>query len=289
MSVRVFAPAKINLTLEVGRPREDGMHPLQSAVAFADVGDIVEAEASEGLSLKITGDFADQLSEGDRENLVLRAARALAHAANVAPNAKLMLQKELPVASGVGGGSSDAAATLRALAALWELKLGDDALQVIARTLGADVPVCLSGAPAWMTGLGETWTPISAPPFAAVLVNPLKELSTPLVYREFDRLKLGGDFVASAAPRWRDHAEAITTIAATGNALTAAAQSLIPEVGLIIEILRNDARVDHAAMSGSGATCFGLVGDFTVAEHLAADLRAAHPDWWIVEMELGGA
>ena len=289
MSVRVFAPAKINLTLEVGRPREDGMHPLQSAVAFADVGDIVEVEAGQGLSLTIIGDFADQLSEGDHENLVLRAARALAHAANVAPNAKLTLQKDLPVASGVGGGSSDAAATLRALAALWELKLGDDGLQAVARALGADVPVCLSTAPAWMTGSGEIWTPISTPPFAGVLVNPLKELSTPLVYREFDRLKLGGDFAASAAPRWRDRGEAITTVAATGNALTAAAQSLIPEIGLIIEILRNDARVDHAAMSGSGATCFGLVANLSVAEHLAADLRAAHPDWWIVETELGGA
>ncbi len=289
MSVRVFAPAKVNLTLEVARAREDGMHPLQSVVAFADVGDIVEADKDQGLSLTITGDFADQLSVGDAENLVLRAARALARAANISANAKLTLQKDLPVASGVGGGSSDAAATLRALAALWDLNIADDALQSIARTLGADVPVCLGGAPAWMTGLGETWSPISAPPFSAVLVNPLKELSTPLVYREFDRLKLGADFAVSAAPRWRDHSEAVTTIAATGNMLTAAALSLIPEIGVVIEILRNDARVDHAAMSGSGATCFGLVGDLNVAEHLAADLRAAHPDWWIVETELGGA
>lgn len=289
MSVRVFAPAKINLTLEVGRPREDGMHPLQSVVAFADVGDLIEAEPGEGVSLAITGGFADQLSEGDPENLVLRAARALADAANVPPNAKLTLQKDLPIASGVGGGSSDAAATLRALAVLWDLQGAEEVLQEIARTLGADVPVCFAGAPAWMTGLGEIWTPISAPPFAAVLVNPLKELSTPLVYREFDRLKLGGDFAASAAPRWRDHGEAITTIAATGNALTAAAQSLVPEIGIIIEILRNDARVQHAAMSGSGATCFGLVDDLNIAEHLAVELRAAHPDWWIVETELGGA
>src|SRR6185312_8329200 len=163
------------------------MHPLQSVVVFADVGDIIEAETGEGLSLTITGDFADQLSEGDPENLVLRAARALAQAANVQPDAKLTLQKDLPVASGIGGGSSDAAATLRALAVLWDLKISDEALQAVARPLGSDVSVCLSGGPAWMTGLGESWASIKAPSFAAVLVNPLKELSTLLVYREFDR------------------------------------------------------------------------------------------------------
>ncbi len=236
------------------------------------------------------GDLArGDLARGDQDNLVLRAARALAQAANVPLNAKLTLEKHLPVASGLGGGSSDAAATLRALASLWELKLGDDALQAVARTLGADVAVCLGGAPAWMTGLGEEWTAISAPPFAAVLVNPLKQLSTSLVYREFDRLKLGGDFAADAAPRWRNHGEAIANMAADGNALTPAAQSLLPEIAVMLEILRTDARVDYAAMSGSGATCFGLVGDLTAAEQLAADLRAAHPNWWIVETELGGA
>ncbi|MBS0385355.1 MAG: 4-(cytidine 5'-diphospho)-2-C-methyl-D-erythritol kinase [Proteobacteria bacterium] len=289
MSVRVFAPAKINLTLEVGPPRDDGMHPLQSVVAFADVGDIVEAEASDDLSLKIGGDFADQLSEGDVENLVLRAARALARSAGVDAKAALSLEKNLPVASGIGGGSSDAAAALRALAALWEIDAGTDALQAVARLLGADVPVCLRGAPAWMTGLGEIWTPISLPPFAAVLVNPLRELATPLVYREFDRMRLGGAFAASAAPHWRDRSEALSGIVAAGNALTAPAQSLMPDVALVIEILRNDARVEHAAMSGSGATCFALVGDLAAAERLAADLRAAHPDWWVVETELGGA
>src|SRR5690349_3454854 len=147
MSVRVFAPAKINLTLEVGRPREDGMHPLSSVVAFADVGDIVEAQAAEELSLTIAGDFADELPAGDGENLVLRAARALARAANVQPKARLTLQKDLPVASGIGGGSADAAAALRALVALWELNMSDAALQAIARRLGSDAPVCLSGAP----------------------------------------------------------------------------------------------------------------------------------------------
>jgi 4-diphosphocytidyl-2-C-methyl-D-erythritol kinase len=289
MSIQVFAPAKINLTLEVGRPREDGMHPLQSVVMFADIGDVVSAEAGEGLSLHITGDFADQLSEGDAENLVRRAAQALAQAAGVAANAKLTLEKNLPVASGIGGGSSDAAAALRALNALWELGYDSSRLQAIARGLGSDVPVCLSGAPAWMTGLGEAWSPIRAPAFPAVLVNPVQELATPLVYREFDRLRLGAAFGPRAAPDWSDRTHALSDIVATGNALTAAATALAPDIAVIIEILRNDARVEHAAMSGSGATCFALVENLAAAAALAADLRVAHPDWWVIETELGGA
>jgi 4-diphosphocytidyl-2-C-methyl-D-erythritol kinase len=289
MSVQVFAPAKINLTLEVGRPRADGMHPLQSVVAFGDVGDIVSAETGEGLSLHITGDFADQLSEGDAENLVLRAARALAQAAGIPANAKLTLEKNLPIASGIGGGSSDAAATLRALNALWGLGHTSSQLQDVARGLGADVPVCLSGAPAWMTGMGETWAPMRAPTFAAVLVNPMHELATPLVYREFDRMGLGGAFAPRPAPKWVDRAAALNDIVATGNALTTAAAALAPNIADIIEILRNDARVEHAAMSGSGATCFALVDNITAAEALTVDLRAAHPDWWAIETELGGA
>jgi 4-diphosphocytidyl-2-C-methyl-D-erythritol kinase len=140
-----------------------------------------------------------------------------------------------------------------------------------------------------MTGLGEIWVPIHAPSFAAVLVNPMKELSTPLVYREFDRLNLGGDFKPSAPPQWRSRTEAVSAITAVGNALTPAAQNLAPDIAMMIEILRNDARVDYAAMSGSGATCFAIVDDLAAAERLAADLRTAHPDWWIVETELGGA
>jgi 4-diphosphocytidyl-2-C-methyl-D-erythritol kinase len=289
MSIQVFAPAKINLTLEVGRPRDDGMHPLQSVVAFADVGDIVSAEAGEGLSLHITGDFADQLSEGDAENLVLRAARALAQVAGASANAKLTLEKNLPVASGIGGGSSDAAATLRALNELWDFGYDSPQLQDVARVLGADVSVCLSGAPAWMTALGETWSSVRAPPFAAVLVNPMHELETPLVYREFDRMELGGAFAPRAAPSWASRAAALNDIVATGNALTAAAAVLAPEIAIIIEILCNDARVEHAAMSGSGATCFALVDNLAAAEALAADLRAAHPHWWVIETEFGGA
>lgn len=289
MSVRVFAPAKINLTLEVGRPRADGMHPLQSVVTFADVGDIVEAAPGETLSLHIHGDFADQLSEGDNENLVLRAARALATAAGVKQGAALTLEKNLPVASGVGGGSADAAATLRALDTLWGTALGAARLHEIARGLGSDVPVCLFGAPAFMTGTGDAFKPMRLPSFTAVLVNPVKPLATPDVYREFDLMRLGAAFALHDAPAWTDRASALTGIAAADNDLEAPAAALMPEIGLIMEILRNDARVQHAGLSGSGATLFALTDSLAAAESLADDIRIAHPDWWAVDVELAGA
>jgi 4-diphosphocytidyl-2-C-methyl-D-erythritol kinase len=279
--MRVFAPAKINLTLQVGRPRPDGMHPVQSVVTFADVGDVIEARAGEGLSLRITGDFAYQLSEDDPENLVLRAARAFAGAARIKPNVSITLEKKLPVASGVGGGSADAAATLRALSSLWSIALVPARMQEIARGLGADVPVCLAGAPAYVTGAGEAWTPMRMPPFAAVLVNPRRGLSTPLVYKEFDHMNLGGDFKPAPAPVWADRTAAVRDIAAIGNALEAPAAALVPEVAEMLDLLRNDARVAHAALSGSGATAFALVDDRHAAARLAADIEAAHPDWWV--------
>jgi 4-diphosphocytidyl-2-C-methyl-D-erythritol kinase len=281
MSVRVFAPAKINLTLEVGRPRGDGMHPIQSAVAFADVGDWIEAAPSDGLSLRIAGPFKDQLSEGDPENLVLRAARALARAAGRPALAALTLEKHLPVASGIGGGSADAAATLRALNQLWSLNFDTAKLCEFARSLGSDAPVCVASKPAYMTGTGADWTPIIAPRFDAVLVNPHQELATALVYREFDRMKLGATFAAKPAPRWQSRADALTDIAAIGNDLAAPASALAPHVSLVIEILRNDARVQYAGVSGSGATCFALADDANAARALAAGLTDVHPRWWI--------
>ena len=177
MSVRVFAPAKINLTLEVGRPRADGRHPLRSIVAFADVGDVLEAVATRDLTLTIAGPFAAALP-ADETNLVLRAARALAAAAGVSIGAAITLTKNLPIASGIGGGSSDAAAALKALNALWGLGRGEAQLCALARELGGDVPVCVYARSALMTGSGEEFTALALAPLDAVLVNPLAPLST---------------------------------------------------------------------------------------------------------------
>lgn len=289
MSVRVFAPAKVNLTLEAGRPRADGMHPLQSVVMFADVGDVVEAAESDTLSLEIEGEFAAGLA-ADETNLIMRAARALAAEAGIAqPRARLSLEKNLPISSGIGGGSADAAAALRALNALWGLDWPLARLQPIARTLGADVPVCLAGVPAYMTGAGETFEPMSAPSFAAVLVNPLKPLPTPDVYRRFDVMGLGRYFEIKPAPTWGDAANALSALSAIGNDLTAPATALMPEIAEVSQALRADGRARYVALSGSGATCFALTASAADSEALADALQTAHPDWWVADTLLTGA
>jgi 4-diphosphocytidyl-2-C-methyl-D-erythritol kinase len=289
MSVRVFAPAKINLTLEVGLPRADGYHPLQSVVAFADIGDEIEAVSADALTLDIEGEFAGDLTADSANNLVLRAARALADAANVEHGAALLLRKNLPIASGIGGGSSDAAATLRALNQLWALDWPLERLLAIARTLGADVPICLAGVPAYMTGVGERFEPMDLPAFAAVLVNPLTPLSTPAVYRRFDAMGLGAAFKGKAAPVWPDATTALVGIAAIGNDLAAPATDLAPEIAAVSQILRADERVRHAAVSGSGATVFALMANVDDAAALADALQEERPDWWVADTLLCSA
>ncbi len=281
MRVRVFAPAKINLTLEVGRPRADGMHPLQGVAMFADVGDWVEADRAGALSLRIGGEFARNLPAGE-DNLVLHAARALAAAGGIEPSgAALRLTKNLPVASGIGGGSADAAAALRALNQVWGLGFDAAALGDVARTLGADVPVCLLGRAAYMTGTGAEAAPLALPMLHGVLVNPLQPLATAAVYRQFDAMGLGEKFVARAAPTWGSAGEAIAGAACLGNDLEAAARVLMPAIADVGAALARDARVRHAALSGSGATMFGLTISPEDAASLAADLGALHPHWWV--------
>lgn len=287
MSVRVFAPAKINLTLKVGRPRADGLHPLESAVMFADVGDVVEADAADGLTLSISGEFADDLSAED--NLVLGAARALAAAAGVEARAALRLEKNLPVASGIGGGSSDAAATLRALNALWGLNWPNSRLAEIARGLGADVPVCVDAKNAFMTSAGETFHPFASISFPAVLVNPIIPLPTANVYRQFDRMTLGSELGAGAPPLWSQPDQALREIAALGNDLEPAARALLPELHDIGALMHADARVTYSALSGSGATMFALTRNADHASDLAETWQRAHPDWWVADTVLGAA
>jgi 4-diphosphocytidyl-2-C-methyl-D-erythritol kinase len=289
MSVSVFAPAKINLTLQVGRPRADGLHPLQSVVVFADVGDVVEAEPADSLSLTIRGAFSEGLVADD-SNLVLRAARALARDADAAARgARITLEKDLPIASGIGGGSSDAAATLRALNELWGLGYEPARLQAIARTLGADVPICVAGVPAYMTGAGETWSPQRAPQFNAVLANPLKPLPTSDVYRRFDQMNLGGGFKEAPSPAFPNHAAAFAAITELGNDLETPARALMPDLDVLASRLKSDVRTRASGLSGSGATMFALVENDEDATALAEDIQREHPDWWVCETILAGA
>ncbi len=287
MSVRVFAPAKINLTLKVAAARADGYHPLESVVAFADIGDIVEAEAADDLSLTIYGDFAEGLA-ADQTNLVLRAAAALAEAAGVAPRARLSLEKNLPIASGIGGGSSDAASALTALNGLWGLNWSPQRLAKIGARIGADVPVFFSGgSAAHMSGVGEICAPMRMPPLPAVLINPLQPLSTPDVYRQFDRMALDSALSGASPPAWDSEDEALAAMRALGNDLEAPAAALAPAIATLLTGLRARPEVRYAALSGSGATVFAITNDWAAAERLADEMISAHPDCWIQETMLG--
>jgi 4-diphosphocytidyl-2-C-methyl-D-erythritol kinase len=287
MSVRAFAPAKINLTLEVGRPRADGLHPLQSVVAFAGIGDWIKASWAEDLSLSVVGPFAGALSAG-ADNLVLRAAHALAAAAGIEPRARIVLDKTLPIASGIGGGSSDAAAALRALNQLWSLEMSDEELARVGRPLGADVGVFFSDTrSALMRGVGEDAAPLRLPPLAAVLVNPLAPLATADVYRQFDRMGLGRTQFGPL-PVWSSPEQVWVGAAGIGNDLAPAALALMPDIAFMLEAVRGDSRCRCAALSGSGATVFALAEDRDAAESLGRKLKAAHPTWWIQATGLAG-
>ncbi|MBA3910396.1 MAG: 4-(cytidine 5'-diphospho)-2-C-methyl-D-erythritol kinase [Rhodobacter sp.] len=269
------APAKINLCLHVCGRRADGYHLLDSLVVFAGAGDRVTAVSAAGLHLTVEGPESAGLSAG-RDNLVLRAARAME-----VKDAALGLWKALPVASGIGGGSADAAAALRALSRLTGRPLPNPE-DVLA--LGADVPVCLAGLPARMRGVGEELSPLPPlPPVWLVLVNPRVAVSTPQVFAALERrenppvpeLPPSGWPTATALGAWLDQL--------TRNDLEAPARRIAPVLGDVDTALKATAGCLLARMSGSGATCFGLYADVAAASDAARDLRAAHPGWWVTD------
>ncbi len=286
MSVRVFAPAKINLTLKVGRAKGNGRHPLQSVVVFADAGDWIEAAPADTLSLRVIGPFAADTPVGE-DNLVLRAARALAQHAGTGTGAALTLEKHLPVASGIGGGSSDAAACLKPLNALWRLDLGDDDLMRLAAPLGGDVPVCVAARSAYMSGEGEVVSPLTVPALDAVLVNPRTSTSTAAVFAAFDAMDGGVGFAPAPAPAWPTRAAAIAGTFSLGNDLTAAAHTIAPALASVRAALEAAPQTQAAALSGSGATMFALTADAAAAAALAEILAKAHPHWWVRAVRLG--
>jgi 4-diphosphocytidyl-2-C-methyl-D-erythritol kinase len=280
----VFAPAKVNLYLHVTGRRDDGYHELESLVAFADVGDCVTAEAASDLSLRVTGPQAAGLSAGD-DNLVMRAADALCARTGVPAGAALTLEKVLPVASGIGGGSADAAAALKVLVRLWGLHPGAHDLSGLALDLGADVPVCLAGRAAVMSGIGERLDFVEMPaPLAAVLVNPGVAVPTPAVFKA----RQGPFSEPMAHPLPADPDAMLGYLEARRNDLETPALQLAPVIGEVLEALRATQGCGLARMSGSGATCFGLFADRAAAEAAAAALSGARPDWWITSTMLGG-
>jgi 4-diphosphocytidyl-2-C-methyl-D-erythritol kinase len=269
--VREAAPAKVNLFLHVTGRRGDGYHLLDSLVVFAGCADVVEAAPAEALSLSVDGPGGDALA-AEPDNLVLRAARVLQSGRGAA----LRLTKNLPVAAGLGGGSADAAAALRALNRLWEMRLPEGELQRVAAGLGADVPVCVGSRTARMGGVGEKLSPAPAlPPFGLVLANPGVALATPAVFRAL----AGCPFSEPAAlpSSWPDALTMAVDLRALGNGLEAPAMSLCPPVAEVLAALAARPGCLLARMSGSGATCFGLFETPAEAEAAAAALPAA---WW---------
>jgi 4-diphosphocytidyl-2-C-methyl-D-erythritol kinase len=277
------AHAKINLFLHVTGRRADGYHLLDSLVAFAGAHDRVSLGdgATPGeLALELAGPFGGALRDGgaDTDNLVLRAARLLAAEAGEAPTARLVLDKHLPVASGIGGGSADAAATLRLLRRAWNLEQRVDAtaLQRLALSLGADVPVCVEQAPARMRGIGEELHPAPVlPPCGIVLVNCGVGVSTPAVFRA---LTLGNGEEAVLPALWPDADGLCADLRRCRNDLEAPARALCPPIGEVLDALAAQPDCLLARMSGSGATCFGLFRNGADAEAAAAALR--RPGWW---------
>lgn len=277
------APAKVNLYLHVTGRRADGYHELDSLIAFAGVGDTVTVWPADDLSLAVDGPFADRLPPAP-DNLVLRAARRLARAAGVEAAAAITLTKRLPVASGLGGGSADAAATLRALARLWGLPADDGRMKDLALGLGADVPACLGGACAFVGGIGERLRPAPPlPPAWLVLAYPGVPLATAAV------------FAGRAAPFSRpapfddvptDAAELAALLAARRNDLTEAAAARAPAVGEALAVLEAEAGSLLARMSGSGATCFALFAGAGEAQTAAQRIATAHPGWWVAAAPL---
>jgi len=267
-----FAPAKVNLALHVTGQRADGYHLLDSLVAFAEVGDRVTLALWDGLhpELQITGPQAGALPPSD-DNLCLRAARAMGG------GVAMTLHKVLPVASGIGGGSADAAATLTVLARLWGCALppADEVLR-----LGADVPVCLQGRTARMRGVGEVIDPLPAlPPAWLVLVNPGVAVPTPAVFRGLTQ-KANAPLPA-VLPAFPDVAALAGFLHRTRNDLAPPAEALAPVIATARQALAAQGGCLLARMSGSGATCFGLFATEAAAQAAAAALSRAEPGWWV--------
>ena len=269
-----LAPAKVNLFLHVVGRRDDGYHELDSLAVFPGAADRLAAAPADALSLQVTGPFAAGLGSGP-DNLVLRAARALAEQAGVGAGARLVLEKRLPVASGIGGGSADAAAALRLLARLWGLSVPDQALSAIALRLGADVPVCLASGPARMAGLGDRLGPAPGlPPFGMVLANPRVGVSTPEVFRA----RTGPFSTPAHLPlAWSGVDAMADGLRGLSNDLETPALQLCPPIADVLAWLRAQPGCLLARMSGSGATCFGL---FAPGEAPLAAARAVPPGWW---------
>jgi 4-diphosphocytidyl-2-C-methyl-D-erythritol kinase len=278
VTIKGSAPAKVNLTLHITGQRTDGYHLLDSLVVFVDVFDQISATLAPDLQITVTGPFSQGIPT-DHTNLVMRAANALRTARGVTMGAHLQLDKHLPHAAGIGSGSSDAAVTLAMLAKLWDVPpLPANAPEVVA--LGADVPVCLQAPnPTRMTGIGDILTSVPAlPQCALVLVNPRVLVPTGPV---FEGLSSKRNPSMGTLPTGANFDGFATWLRDQRNDLEPPARAIAPDVDAALNKLRRMPQVVHAAMSGSGATCYGLVRNMADARQAARAIQVAHMGWWV--------
>ncbi|MDE3059400.1 MAG: 4-(cytidine 5'-diphospho)-2-C-methyl-D-erythritol kinase [Pseudomonadota bacterium] len=277
--LRIAAPAKLNLFLQVTGRRPDNYHLLESLVAFTDFGDTLEIRPADDISLTVEGPFSAPLQDSG-QNLVMQAAELLRAEAGVKDGAQIVLSKHIPIAAGLGGGSADAAAALRGLRALWNIAIDNEDLHRLALTLGSDVPACLLSQPLWLQGTGDEVTPVPMHAEAwAVLVNPGLPLATADVFGRFS----GVFAAASDAPEAIDSLDDLAMlIQLRQNALTPAAAALMPAINDVLAAIRNSSGCLLARMSGSGATCFGLYASEASARMAAETIHGKHPGWWCV-------
>jgi 4-diphosphocytidyl-2-C-methyl-D-erythritol kinase len=282
------ARAKVNLTLRVNGRRGDGFHDLESVVAFADCADRLTLTTGPELILTATGPRAQDCGEAS-DNLVLKAARLLGERVSDLEAGAFTLDKVLPVAAGIGGGSADAAAALRLLARANKLELDDPRLIEVARLTGADVPVCLASHACVMTGVGETLLPLSLPKMPCVLVNPCIPVATADVFKALGlrhgELLVGATDVILHDPVWPEAGASIDTwvkvLAGIGNDLEKPAMRVEPVIGEVLSALGQAPGTRLARMSGSGATCFAIFNDDADAQRAAQAIEREHPQWWV--------
>jgi 4-diphosphocytidyl-2-C-methyl-D-erythritol kinase len=281
------ARAKVNLTLRVIGRRADGYHDLESVVAFADCADDLTLDVGGELSLVATGPRAAECGDTS-DNLVIKAARLLGERVEGLTFGTFALDKQLPVAAGIGGGSADAAAALRLLVRANKLELDDPRVLEVARLTGADVPVCVQSRACVMTGVGDGLTPLSLPRLPCVMVNPRVPVATKDVFRELGlkngELRVGVTDVLKRAT-WPDEGATvdawIDALNAGVNDLEAPALKVEPVIDVVLSALRDAEGVRLARMSGSGATCFAIFGNDADAQRAARAIQLAHPLWWV--------
>lgn len=284
------ARAKVNLTLEIKGRREDGYHELESVVLFADFGDQIAYSFDQtGFKLNVDGPFGASCQNFTDSNLIKTATEAFCASVGTTATGLFHLTKNLPIAAGIGGGSADAAATLRLLVAeqaeTMRLTVPDDILVKLipmARQIGADVPVCLFSQAAFMSGVGEKLHLLGEiDPIPAVLVNPLLPLSTREVFLQLNAQPLKCQPEPPVIPAFYDMDSALSYAYARKNDLEQPAKKLLPCIGDILDTLRQAPGATLVRLSGSGPTCFALFREQANAEAAAINIEAAHPEWWV--------